>query len=128
MRLIATALLATFWITSASAQEPMLACLAKYHTSTVMNDVAPGMLGAFKNRPCIHAVHIGGIGARAPSTGGIARMEFVERPRYGKIRAENRAAFVFRPDQNFSGADSMLVRFHMKSGKTMSVRFAITVS
>ena len=128
MRLISVALLAFFGASAANAQEPVIACHAKYHTSTQMKDEAPGMLGAFKNRPCIHAIHISGIGARAPSKGGIARMEFVERPRHGKVRAENRAAFVYRPDKDFAGADNMLVRFHMKSGKAMSIRFAITVS
>lgn len=127
MRLIAISLLATLWIGSAAAQEPMLECIARYQTTSQIAEDFPGSLGAFKNRPCKHAINVKGIGARAP-TSGLARLEFVDRPKYGKISAKSASTFVFLPNREFTGSDSMLVRYHMKNGKTMSVRFTITVS
>ena len=116
-----------FGISSASAQEPMLECIARYHTTSQVKEDFPGALAAFKNRPCKHAVNIKGIGARAPGS-SLARLEFAERPKHGKISAKSASTFVFLPNREFTGSDSMLVRYHLKSGKTMSIRFAITVS
>jgi hypothetical protein len=53
----------------ALAQEPMLECIARYHTTTMVQDDFPGSLGAFRDRPCKHGVHISGVGSRAPSKG-----------------------------------------------------------
>ncbi len=111
----------------AKAQEPMLGCLARYHTTTMVQEDFPGSLGAYKNRPCRLTINVGGVGARAPSSGA-KHIEFAERPKHGKISAKTATTFVFLPDKDFTGPDSMLVRYHMKSGKTMSIRFAITVS
>jgi hypothetical protein len=126
--LAAAALTIPLIASSAHAQEPMLGCHAKYRTTTQVDEDFPGMLGAFKNRPCMHTINISGIGARAPSAGGVQRIEFAERPKRGKVSAKTATTFVYLPDRDYTGSDSMVVRYHFKSGKKASVRFAITVS
>ena len=129
MRLARTALLVAILSSAAPAlaQEPMLECIARYQTTTRVQDDFPGMLGAFKDRPCKHATYLHGVGSRAPG-GGLARLEFAERPKHGKISAKSASTFVFLPDKGYTGADTMVIRYHFKGGKTASVRFAITIS
>ena len=129
MRLFCAASLAAaiFGCFPAVAQTPMIDCIAKFHTSTVMNgEPAPGSLAAWKDRPCKTAVYTSGIGARAP--GRLTGIRFVERPQHAKASVKSGASFVILPDKGFTGQDTMVVRLMFGKDKSALIRFAITVS
>lgn len=113
-------------LSQARAQQPMIDCIARFHTTTMMTEAAPGSLAAWKDRPCKVSVYMNGIGGRAP--GQIKGIRFVERPRYAKVSVKSAGSFVILPDKGFTGKDSMVVRFLHPGGKSALVRFAITVS
>jgi hypothetical protein len=128
MRLIfATLSLATLVSASeASAQEPMIDCIAQFRTTTMTTEAAPGSLRVWKDRPCKTSIHTSGIGARAP--GQLKGIRFEERPRFAKVSVKSKASFVILPNKGFSGQDTMVVRILHGGGKSSLVRFAITVS